>query len=132
MLPSGAISFVSNVYEGSISDRKLVQESGLLEKLEKGDELMVDVRFDIQDSLATHGVRLNIPPFLSGTSQLSGPDIVKTKKITQLRVHVKRAMGGVETFNILHNVREASTLEIINEVIFVCCMLSNTGPPLVC
>ena len=36
--PSGAISFVSQAYEGSISDRKLVEFSGLLGKLEGGDE----------------------------------------------------------------------------------------------
>ena len=32
--PSGAISFVSEAYEGSISDRQLVEVCGLLEKLE--------------------------------------------------------------------------------------------------
>ena len=31
--PNGAISFVSQAYEGSISDRKLVEVCGLLEKL---------------------------------------------------------------------------------------------------
>ena len=31
--PSGAISFVSEAYEGSISDCKLVEVSGLLEKM---------------------------------------------------------------------------------------------------
>ena len=35
--PSGAISFVSDCYEGSISDKKLVEVSGLLQKLEPGD-----------------------------------------------------------------------------------------------
>ena len=49
------------MYEGSISDRNLVQEVGLLEKLEEGDELMADQSLDVQDILATHGVRLNIP-----------------------------------------------------------------------
>ena len=40
--PSGAISFVSEAYEGSISDRKLVEASGLLDNLESGDEVMAD------------------------------------------------------------------------------------------
>ena len=42
---SGTISFVSDCYEGSISDRRLVEVSGLLEKLEPGDELMADKGF---------------------------------------------------------------------------------------
>ena len=36
--PSGVISFVSQTYEGSISDRKLVEISRLLEMLEPGNE----------------------------------------------------------------------------------------------
>jgi len=40
--PSGAISFVSNAYEGFIPDHKLVEVCGLLEKLEPSDEVMAD------------------------------------------------------------------------------------------
>ena len=36
---------LSPAYEGSISDRKLVQVSGLLDKLETGDEIMADKGF---------------------------------------------------------------------------------------
>ena len=50
--PSGVISLVSKCYEGSISDRKLVELSGLLEKLEPGDDIMADKGFQIQDLLA--------------------------------------------------------------------------------
>ena len=60
--PSGAISFVSEAYEGSISDHKLVEVSGLWEKLQPGDEIMADKGFTIQDLLIPYGVRLNMPP----------------------------------------------------------------------
>lgn len=62
--PSRAVSFLSPAYEGSISDRKLVEVSGLLDRLETGDEIMADKGFVIQDLLSPIGVRLNIPPFL--------------------------------------------------------------------
>lgn len=52
--PSGAVSFVSQAYEGSISDRKLVELSGLLDKLEAGDEVMADKGFTIQDLTNTY------------------------------------------------------------------------------
>lgn len=42
IIPSREILFVSQAYEGSISDKKLVGLSGLLDKLEAGDELMAD------------------------------------------------------------------------------------------
>jgi len=41
---------------------KLVEVSGLLEKLQPGDEIMVDKGFTIQDLLIPYGVRLNMPP----------------------------------------------------------------------
>ena len=132
IMPSGPICFLSPLFEGSVSDKQLVQESGLLEKLNEGDEIMADKGFMIQDMLAQHGVRLNIPPFLSGTSQLPQEEVFKTKKIAQLRVHVERAIGRVKYFRLLQSVLETSMWDILNEVVYVCCMLSNVGPPLVC
>ena len=49
IMPSGPVTFVSEVYEGSISDRELFIRSGLLSKLEEGDEVMADKGFTIQD-----------------------------------------------------------------------------------
>ena len=82
------VSCVSQSYEGSISDHKLVQVCWLLNKLEVGDELMADKGFLIQDLLAPLGVRLNVPPLLESKQQMPMEDVVKTKKIAQLRVHL--------------------------------------------
>ena len=67
--PSGAVIFVSKLYSGSISDKELTRQSGLLDLLERDNSLMADRGFDILEDLAPRGVRLNIPPFLSGKSQ---------------------------------------------------------------
>ena len=131
IMPSGTISFVSNCYEGSISDRKLVELSGLLDRLEPGDELMADKGFQIQDLLAPLGVRLNIPPFLTSKAQMPVADVILTRKIARLRIHVERAIGRIKEYHILQNVLPASMWNSINEVVYVCCMLANFGPPLV-
>ena len=129
--PSGAISFVSQTYEGSISDRKLVELSGLLDKLETGDELMADKGFLIQDLLTPIGVRLNIPPFLDSRAQMSTDDVLLTKKIGRLRVHVETAIGRIKKYRILHSTLPAAMWDSINEITYVCCMLTNFNPPLV-
>ena len=72
-----------------------------MQKLEDGDEVMADKGFDIQDILAPLGVKLNIPPFLSAGKQMSSVDVVNTRKITRLRVHVERAIGCVKNYCIL-------------------------------
>ena len=130
--PSGAVSFVSEVYEGSISDRRLVEVSGLLEKLQPGDEVMADKGFTIQDLLTPIGVRLNVPPFLNSQAQMPANDVILTKKIAQLRVHVERAIGRIKEFRILQSTIPATMWDSINELIYVCCMLTNFSPPLVC
>ena len=40
--PNGAITFLLDLYEGSISDRDLVIASSILDKLERGDSVMAD------------------------------------------------------------------------------------------
>ena len=40
--PSGAITFVSDLYAGSISDKELTRQSGILSLLQKGDSMMAD------------------------------------------------------------------------------------------
>ena len=57
-MPSGIITFVSETYKGSISDRKLVEVSVLLELLEPGIEMMADKGFQIKDLLAPLSVHL--------------------------------------------------------------------------
>ena len=64
--PDGTITFVSHLYEGSITDVDLVEQSGLLSLVEAGDSVMADKGFDIQHLLSSFGVRLNIPPFRRG------------------------------------------------------------------
>ena len=129
--PSGAISFVSKSYEGSISDKRLEEVSGILEKLDAGDEIMADKGFLIQDILASLGVRLNAPPFLKSDCQMASEDVILTKKIAQLRVHVERAIERVKNFHILQNVLPAATWDTVDQVIYVRCMLANFQPPLV-
>ena len=93
--------FVSPTYKGSISDKKLVESSNLLDLLEVGDEIMADKGFDIQDLLAPLGVKLNIPPFLnSGTQYPSSDNVLRTKKIAGLRIHVERDIGHIKELQI--------------------------------
>ena len=49
--PSGAPVFISDLYTGSISDKDITKQSGILELLKKGDDCMVDKGFNIKDLL---------------------------------------------------------------------------------
>jgi len=128
--PSGVITFVSNLYAGSISDKELTRCSGILGKLEPGDSVMADRGFDIQEDLALLGVGLNIPPFLKGKSQLSESELVETRRIASIRIHVERAMERIKNFHIFDRTLPSSMSTVANQIFYVCAVLSNFQPPL--
>ena len=104
---------------------------GLLEKLVPGDKVMANKGFKSQDMLVPYGVCLNVPPFQQSNTQMAATDVFTTKKIAHLRVHVERAIGRVKDYRILHRMLPASMWDSFSDIIYVCCMLTNFGPPLV-
>lgn len=132
--PNGCIIFVSELYNGSISDLALTEESGFLELLPlvpRGKSVMADRGFEIQHLLLKHGILLNIPPFTED-GYLSAKDVVETQKIARVRIHVERVIGQVKkTFLILRQIVPASISGSINQIWTVCCLLNNFRGPII-
>ena len=76
--PGGALTFVSQLYTGHLSDREIVTRSGFLKlPFNRGDAVMADKGFTVEDLLPL-GVSLNIPPFLGSKGQMSPEEVVET------------------------------------------------------
>ena len=69
--PHGAITFISFLYAGCMSDVEITKISGLLDLFETGDDVMADKGFTIRKILWDKGVTLNIPEFLSNKRQFT-------------------------------------------------------------
>ncbi|KAK3085080.1 hypothetical protein FSP39_003199 [Pinctada imbricata] len=128
--PTGSFCFVSDLFTGSISDKRIVEESGFLNHIERGDDIMADRGFLIRGNLALKGATLNIPPF-SCNKQLSGVAVTKTRRIARARIHVERAIGRLKCFNVLQGVIPLKVKPIIDQVVFVCAALCNLDKQLV-
>ena len=128
--PAGAITFISDLYAGAISDKELTKQSGILQLLEIGDTVMADRGFDIQDDLTSLGVKLNVPPFLKGKKQLSPQEMIETRWIASARIHVERAMERIKNYHIFDKVLPRSLSDVTNQMFYVCAVLSNFWPPL--
>ena len=101
--PSGAASFVSELFTGSISDREVFQGNSLLDMLKAltaGKSVMADKVFDVGDLLAPTGVRVNTPPLL-GAQQLSVTDVLRTQHIAWVPLNARRE-GNSECGELLH------------------------------
>ena len=90
--PSGVVSFVSELFPGSTSDQEITIQSGLLDNLKRGDEIMADKGFNCQDELASVRAILVTPNFLQDKGQFSTKETEHNKTIASLRVHVERLM----------------------------------------
>ena len=80
--PGGVVTFVSQLFPGSIPNKQLTLKNGLIKLLERGDSIMSDRGFDIQDELTPLGIRINIPSFLSkDKKQFEENEMVETRRI---------------------------------------------------
>ncbi|XP_041858672.1 uncharacterized protein LOC121650918 [Melanotaenia boesemani] len=129
--PTGAVMFVSDAYEGSISDVEIVKQSGFLDNLEAGDLVLADRGFTIREILAERGVHLNIPPFLSGRKRLTPEEEIYTKKIARVRIHVERCIERIKKFRLLSKVVPLSLQPVFSQMVFVAACLVNFQEPLV-
>ena len=91
---------------------------------------MVDRGFTIQDDLTPLGVCVNIPPFLKGKEQLDGEELIETRRIASLRIHVERAMERIKNYHIFDRTIPSSLTEVTEQMFFVCTVLTNFLPPL--
>ena len=88
--PAGGLSFVSELFPGSISDREIVSRCVILNPIfwDKDDEIMADKGFTIRDLLDEIGVKLNIAIFLEGRQKFSAQQLIINQEISSLRIHV--------------------------------------------
>ena len=122
VMRNGVISFLSNLWGGRISDKELTKRSKLLEKLERGGSILADRGFDIA-SIMPEGTNVNIPPFLGGRPQFEADELVATRRIASLGIHVEGAMDRIKNFRITHFI-PANFCLLAQPTIHVCAFLT--------
>ncbi len=100
--PTGTLTFISELYAGSVSDKELTRLCGILNLVEPGDAVMADKGFDTSydNIMLVRDVELNIPPFAKGT-QMSSKTVVKTRQIASCRIHVERCISRIKQYHIV-------------------------------
>ena len=130
IMPSGAITFLSKLYSGSISDQAIVKESKFVDFIEEGDDVMADRGFNIRHLLLKKKASLNIPAFSHGRC-LSAKAAKRSRRIASVRIHVERAIGRMKTFRILSGVIPIKLRFQLNQIITIISALCNLQDRLV-
>lgn len=99
--PNGQVTFLSDLWGGRVSDKHITRESGVLDLLQAGDNVMVDRGFDISSIVPT-GVTVNMPPFLAGRAHLTAAETEEAMNIASVRIHVEHAIGRIKIYHILN------------------------------
>ncbi|KAL3873450.1 hypothetical protein ACJMK2_036566 [Sinanodonta woodiana] len=127
--PNGAIMFISDAFEGSISDKEIVVQSGLLDMLERGDQIMADREFCIKDILNERQISLIIPPFLRSRMKRTPQDESLTKDIAKRRIQFERSIERIKKFRLLRKVIPLSIQPVFSQCVFVIGCLVNFQNP---
>ncbi|KAL5007833.1 hypothetical protein ScPMuIL_013216 [Solemya velum] len=123
--PGGAVSYISDAYGGSVSDRQIVERSAMMNMCDPGDSIMSDKGFNVQDLFAHQDVAINIPTFFRKKNRMCGKTVLRDRKISSKRVHIERIIGLAKTFRILKEPLNATETKLASEITFICFMLCN-------
>lgn len=122
MAPHGAVTFVSSLYAGSISDKEIFKQSGIQALLTESMAVMADKGFLIDECVPGPVYR---PPFLSKQSQMPAHQVRQTQEIARLRVHVERLIRRVKENKLFDTIIPLSIAGSINQLFSVACVLLN-------
>ncbi|KAG8196018.1 hypothetical protein JTE90_028988 [Oedothorax gibbosus] len=137
--PSGGISFISKASGGRATDQKDTAECGILNLVHSGDVFLVDRGFNCEELFATKSAKLLNPAFTKGKAQLTGEEVILSRKYSNVRIHVERRIERLKNYRILSRtlpisvLKRASDVDVstIDKILVVCAALSNMEKPII-
>ena len=123
--PHGGAIFISDAYEGSISDYAIIEKSGFLDFIEAGDVVCGDRGFTIENLLIEKHATLVMPPFKGKKAALSIEEEAATRVIARGRIHIERFNERMKTFRFLSGPFPQRKISLLSQACFVIGCLAN-------
>ncbi|KAJ1519024.1 hypothetical protein ONE63_011368 [Megalurothrips usitatus] len=124
----GGISFISDAFEGSITDKELYKCSGIRNFLAPLDVVLADRGFVCQEEADEDMVVLLHPPFLKRRTHFTPEEEQCTRDIAKARIYVEHVVRKMKCWKILKNYHN-SMLPLLDQVLYICACLTNLQPP---
>ena len=84
---SGSISYISEAYGGSCSDRFITADTNIAAKFTSGFMVLFDKGFIVQDLFLSRQVTCVLPPFVRSKRQFTRSKVYQGKRIARARIH---------------------------------------------
>ena len=127
----GAVTFVSSLYTGCMSDVEITKLSGILALVEPGDDVMAEKGLTLKKMLGDRGVTLNIPHFLSSKGQFTPEEVKETEQIPKLRIQIERLNRQVKENQLFDTHVPLTVAGSANQLWTIACLLAIFKGPLV-
>ncbi|KAK5650156.1 hypothetical protein RI129_001185 [Pyrocoelia pectoralis] len=132
--PDGLINFISVGYGGRVSDAALFEDCKFLDILPDHSTVMADRGFkQIETLLNKKGCTLVRPPSVAADEKMSKEDVILTKRIASVRIHIERVIKRIRDFKMLapHAVIGAEIIQKLDSAITVACAIINLQQPII-
>lgn len=121
--------FKSGIW-GRVTDKTIVEQSNLADKLRPGGAEMVDKGFLIDEWCDLHRLNLIRPPFLKDKKQFSREEALITNKMAAARVHIERLNQRMKNFKILSEKMPYNLQPVVEDIFLVICGTVNLSAPI--
>lgn len=126
--PDGIINFISTAFGGRTSDAIIIEHSGFLDILPPNVSIMADRGFKhIEHLLVARNCKLVRPPSVSSNIKSTKAEVLETKRIASLRIHVERVIRRLREFAFLapHACIDNKLIPHTDHIIKIVCGLIN-------
>ncbi|KYQ53304.1 hypothetical protein ALC60_07593 [Trachymyrmex zeteki] len=131
--PSGLIVHISSSYGGRASDKFIVADSGILNKLDPYDAVIVDRGFLIENECLQVRLIINILllyTFSKKKPKLSKTEALRTAEIARARVHVERVIQRIREFSFMSDEVSWNLISYFDILIIVVAIVNQSAPVL--
>lgn len=130
----GLINFVSKGYGGRTSDMKLLQDCNYIDCLPEGCDVMADRGFkQIDGSLMQKKCKLIRQPSVEASTKITKDDVILTRRIASLRIHIERLIRRIGEFYVLgpHATTDTRMVNKLDSVMIIACAIINLQSPII-
>ncbi|XP_063384541.1 uncharacterized protein LOC134670657 [Cydia fagiglandana] len=132
--PAGYIAFLSKGYGGRTSDKAITEKSNFIDVIPLNAVVMADRGFkEIESLLSVKNAKLLRPPSVYANKKMTKQEVLETKVIASLRVHVERVIRRVREFHMLkpHAVVNSKHIKYLDDLVIIACGLINLQNPII-
>ncbi|XP_022095217.1 uncharacterized protein LOC110981714 [Acanthaster planci] len=118
--PFGAVTFVSDLYDGCVSDIKIAKFSRIFNLIAGPSTIMAPASFQSQDASCANKSAIVVPPFWSSSAKG-----LQTLHMMELQRHIEQSFAYVKDYRVFQSVIPKNLAVSANQLWMVCALLAN-------